>query len=341
MSSASLRSTRFRRERERHWRELEGIVRRVGSGGVRKLVPDEAARLPSLYRAALASLSVARAISLDRNVLDYLTSLCARAFFVVYGTRHRFGESVVAFFARGFPAAVRRLRVHLLVAGSLFLLGGVAGYALTAQDPERYWSFVDPDMAQGRTPWSSPEELREVLYDRSDHDALVVFASFLFTHNAQVCFLCFALGTALGLPVVYLMFLNGAILGAMTQIHHAKGLAADWWGWILPHGVTEILACILAGAAGLLLGQKMAFPGRRRRIDELAHHGRDAGTLVLGCIPMLFFAALVEGFLRQLVDSIESRMALAAASALFWCAYLAFAGRGAPAETGSDAEART
>jgi uncharacterized membrane protein SpoIIM required for sporulation len=334
-----LRSARFRQERVRRWRELDSIVTRVGSRGVRALAEDDAARLPGLYRAALASLSVARAISLDKNVVDYLTSLCSRAFFVVYGTRHRFGESVAGFFGRHFPATVRRRWASIALAASILVAGVVVGFVRTAADPEHYWSFVDPGMAGERTPWSSAEELRDILYPPKDAEGdFALFSAFLFSHNSQVVFLCFALGAALGLPVAYVLFLNGASLGAMSQIHHAHGLAADWWGWLLPHGVTELLAIVLAGGAGLELGRTIVFPGTMRRVDALARRGREAGTMVLACVALLFVAALVEGFLRQLVPSIVLRYVFTAASLLFWIVYLGLAGRGAPdAEPEEDA----
>jgi uncharacterized membrane protein SpoIIM required for sporulation len=331
MKRVELRSARFRLEREKRWRELEALVAKVGGKGVRALEPDEAARLPGLYRAALASLSVARAITLDKNVIDYLTSLCSRAFLVVYGTRHRFFSSVAAFFTRHFPAAARRSAGPMLVGATLLALGGVVGYAVTAHDPERYFSFVPRELASGRTPWSETEELRRGLYSTTD-DGLAHFASFLFSHNSQVVFLCFALGAAIGLPVVYLLFLNGAVLGAMSQVFHAHGLGADWWGWILPHGVTELLAVVLGGAGGLAFGRAIVFPGRMRRLDALVAAGRDAGTLALGAMAMLAFAAIVEGFLRQLVTAIEVRYALAAATCVFWAVYFAIAGRGARGE---------
>ena len=78
-AAIALKSAAFRAEREASWRELEGLVGRIERGGVRALAPAELGRLPSLYRAALSSLSVARAISLDRNVLDYLEALSGRA----------------------------------------------------------------------------------------------------------------------------------------------------------------------------------------------------------------------------------------------------------------------
>ena len=84
-----LKSSEFRKGREAGWRELEGLVTRVERRGVRSLSLDELQRLPILYRAALSSLSVARTIALDRNLLLYLESLALRAFLAVYGPRVR------------------------------------------------------------------------------------------------------------------------------------------------------------------------------------------------------------------------------------------------------------
>jgi uncharacterized membrane protein SpoIIM required for sporulation len=325
----TLRSARFRAERERRWRDLDAVVSRVERDGMRTLRPSDATRLPALHRAALASLSVARAISLDRNLVDYLTALCARSFFVVYGTRLRFAASLGEFFRRGFPAAIRRFRAEVAVSALLLLLGVVVGYFATAHDPDRYWSFVSHAMAQDRSPLSTREELRRVLYEPGDvGDLLATLAAFLFQNNAKVGLLCFGLGAALGVPVFVLMFVNGATLGAMAQIHHAQGLALDFWAWILPHGVTELFACVLCGAAGLALGRAVAFPGPCRRLDELTRRGREAGALVLGSIAMFFGAALIEGFFRQLVQSTTVRWSLAGASACGWILYVALAGRG-------------
>ena len=78
-----LKSTEFRKGREPGWRELEALVQRVERRGTRSLTLDQLQRLPVLYRAALSSLSVARTIALDRNLLLYLENLAVRAFLVV------------------------------------------------------------------------------------------------------------------------------------------------------------------------------------------------------------------------------------------------------------------
>ena len=82
-----LKSSEFRKGREASWRELEDLVGRVERRGVRALSLAELLRLPILYRAALSSLSVARTIALDRNLLLYLESVALRSFLAVYGPR--------------------------------------------------------------------------------------------------------------------------------------------------------------------------------------------------------------------------------------------------------------
>src|SRR5262249_13379010 len=108
----TLKSSEFRRTREAGWRDLERLIDAAEKRGVRALAPDDLQRLPLLYRAALSSLSVARAIALDRNLLLYLENLSLRAFFVVYGPRSALLEGAMHFLRTDFPAAVRAARLH-------------------------------------------------------------------------------------------------------------------------------------------------------------------------------------------------------------------------------------
>src|SRR5215510_13061504 len=132
MTAFRLKSFHFRREREATWRAHEELIGRAEKRGIRSLSPAELERLPSLYFATLSSLSVARSISLDRNVVDYLESLAGRAYFLVYGARTNLGSAIADFFARRFPAAVRSLCVPVVIAALTFVIGAVAGYVLVA-----------------------------------------------------------------------------------------------------------------------------------------------------------------------------------------------------------------
>lgn len=327
-----MKSVEFRREREATWVELAALVARCEAGGLRVLTAAELSRLPVLYRATLSALSVARAISLDRNVVEYLESLAARAYVCVYGAKRPPLAAAGEFLGRRFPERVRALWRHVALSAALLLLGVATGLALTADDPARFYALVDESYAQGRTPAATTEELRAALYDH-DHaaDALGAFAMFLFTHNAKVGMLCAALGFAAGVPVVLLLFSNGLLLGAFAALYQERALGLEFWAWILPHGVTELLAVVLCGAAGLSVGEALLFPGRHTRLRNLGQRGREAGVLVVGAVLMLLFAGLVEGIFRQTVHSVEIRLLVAALTALGWTAYFTGAGRRAPA----------
>lgn len=323
----TLKSAQFRREREAAWRELEGLLERVETKGPGDLTPAELNRLPVLYRSAASSLAVATAISLDKNLLDYLNALVCRAYICVYGSKRRVGEAIAEFFRLRFPWMVRRYFAFVALSIALFALGTFTGYRMTIDDPERYHSFVDEGMASGRTPASSTQELREVLYGGED-EALSVFASFLFTHNSKVALMCFALGFAAGVPVIYLLFVNGLTLGAMVALYDSRGLGAEFWAWVLPHGVTEITAICLCGAAGMVLGSALIFPGRHTRLRNLALKGREVALLGIGSVAMLLLAGLIEGFFRQIVQDVTIRWSLAAVTLVFWTWYFAAVGRG-------------
>ncbi len=342
MASYTLRSFEFRREREAAWTELEELVARVEKQGVGSLREDELRRLPLLYRGALSSLSVARAISLDKNLLQYLEGLSARAYVCVYSPKRRFLGEARAFVTTRFPALVHGMRGALLLSVLLLAAGAGVGLALTLLDPERFYSFVDAGMAGGRGPTSSREELSEVLH----HDggggsgALTAFASFLFTHNAKIGLSCFALGFLAGVPVLLLLFTNGLTIGAMIAIHVQKDLGAEFLAWIFPHGVTELLAVCLCGAAGLTIGQSLVFPGRRRRLESLARRGREAGAVAVGAVLLFFIAALLEGYFRQLVHDSAIRAAVAITTAVLWALYFGARGREAAGAAGAGARER-
>jgi len=333
---AALKSVEFRAERESAWRDLERLLDRASRTGLAGLAPAELFQLPLLYRQALSSLSVARAISLDKNLVTYLEGLAARAYVAVHGARRPRRGALARFAGRGFPAAVRALATHLAVAALVLLLGGLAGYAVCAADPSRFESLVG-GMAQGRNPDASTAELREPLYGTGEGGELAVFSAFLFHHNASIGILCFALGFAAGLPVFLLVVTNGLVLGAFAWLYHGRGLGPELWAWMLPHGVTELLAICLFAAAGLALAQGFLFPGRLRRLDSLALAGRTAGRVVVGAIAMMLLAGFVEGFFRQLVHHPAIRYSVATLSAAGWGAYLGLAGRAAEAGAGGEA----
>jgi uncharacterized membrane protein SpoIIM required for sporulation len=316
----TLKSHRFRAEREGDWQRLEDILNHLEKGKGRQLSDADIIAIPGLYRGALSSLSVARSISLDSSLLNYLESLCSRAYFFVYGARTPLLDSIGDFFVRGWPRAVRALWRETLVAGALGLLGVFTGYLLTMRSPDWFFSFAG-GMAEGRGPGASHAELSQTLYGGGSGNGLTFLASFLFTHNSGIALLAFALGFACGLPTAALMLYNGLMLGAFFAVFVAHGLGIEFGGWVFIHGVTELSAITLAGAAGFRIGWVFAFPGKQARTVALQDAGRQAAIVMAGVVVMLACAGLLEGYGRQLILNTWARYGTAAATALFWGFY--------------------
>lgn len=322
MAELQLKSWRFRAEREADWRRLETLLAKAEAGGAARLRRDELLEMPLLYRQALSSLSVARSISLDQSLVAYLESLCARAYFIVYGARTRLPERIARFFARDWPAAVQALWRETLVSFVLSAVAALVAYVLVQRDPDWFHSFVEPGVASGRDPTATTASLRETLYHQGTaSDGLSVFSTFLFTHNAQIALFAFALGFLLCLPTAALLVLNGGMFGAFLALFVSRGLGFEAGGWLMIHGTTELFAIILAGAAGFAIGWAVCFPGERSRVDAAAEAGRRAATAMAGVVVMLFVAGLLEGFGRQLIKADLARYPIAAGMLAAWLAY--------------------
>jgi uncharacterized membrane protein SpoIIM required for sporulation len=325
-----LKSSEFRKGRAESWLELERLVNRVERQGIRRLSLGELQRLPILYRAALSSLSVARTIVLDRNLLLYLETLSIRAFLAVYGPRANPITGLRAFFGQELPAAVRSARWHILIATLTLLLGAVVGFMLTVQDETWFNSFVPSGLSDGRGPTSTRADLynREIF---APWPGLVqsfgIFAGVLFNHNTLVGILTFGLGMGIGIPTIMLTVYQGLPIGAFVALHYNRDLTIDFLGWLAIHGVTELGGLILFAAGGLVIAEKMLFPGRYSRLENLAMHGRLAGQMAVGAVVMLFAAAFLEGGFRQLVQSTPLRFAIGFGVGALWLAYFTFAGR--------------
>lgn len=317
----TLRSLRFRKEREDSWRQLEALLDRAERNAPSALSDEDLLAIPALYRSALSSLSVARATSLDQALVDYLEALSARAYFFVYGARTTLLERIQGFFTHDWPVAVKGLWRETVVSALLMLAGTITAFLLVSADPDWFASFVSPGMASGRDPNASAEYLRSTIYDGEGAEGLGVFATSLFTHNAQVAIFAFALGFAFCAPTALLLAYNGCVIGAMVAVFASRGLGFEFAGWLLIHGVTELLAVILAGAAGLRIGWSIAFPGDETRMAAAERAGRQGATVMMGVVVMLFFAGLLEGFARQLIVSDAIRYAIALATAVAWATY--------------------
>src|SRR5262249_5615640 len=239
-------------------------------------------------------------------------------------------EGVADFFRRGFPAAVRAVRWHFVVALVALLAGVVAGFWLTMIDEAWFTALMPASLADGRAPSSTRESLLDdEIFAPWPGVArrFVAMANVLFQHNTMVGILTFSLGVAAGVPTILLLVYQGLSFGAFLALHYNRGLLLDVIGWVSIHGVTEFGAILLCGAAGLAVADRILFPGRYGRVESLALNGRVAAQVAIGAVLLFFVAGILEGGFRPLVASTPLRLAIGGATGAAWIFYFTRIGR--------------
>lgn len=321
IEGAALRSDRFRLEREEDWLRLEDIIKRMEKGGFRGVDDAELLALPTLYRTAASSLSVARETSLDAATLRYLESLVQRAWFQVYGPRKGFFAWFKEFILGGWSRAVREMWLDVCVALFVMVAGAIVGWLLVAQDTDWYYRMVPAGFGEVRVPGASREALLETLGTQENADGLAAFGAFLFQNNAGVAILAFALGFAFGIPSLLLLVHNLAMLGAMMWVFASQDLHIEFAAWLSIHGTTELFAILLAGAAGMHIGRSMAFPGNQSVLAAASESGKRGAIVMVGVTIMMVMAGLLESFGRELIGSMQARFTIGGGLLVFWLTY--------------------
>jgi uncharacterized membrane protein SpoIIM required for sporulation len=300
------------------WNELEALIQKAHKS-LRRMSPEELSRLDVLYRRTTVHLAQVATRTTDTQLIAYLNDLTAAAHSLIYlPPRKSAWHGAAGFAVEGFPRLIARHWPFHAASAVLLVAGALLGYFASMHDPLAAYALMIP--GDVRSPGSTREQLLEVLRygrDRGGGEKFA-FASMLFGHNLNVGIMSMALGVLGGVFTTMLILYNGMLLGAFVAIHHRAGIHSELWGWILPHGITELLAIVLFGGIGLLFAQALISPGLLSRTESLKRAGIVAGQTCLGAGAMLVLAAIVESYLRQSQLSTASRLAFAGATVVFW-----------------------
>jgi len=317
-----MREARFVDHGRPRWAELENLLVRADRRGSRRFGAAEIDALALGYRAATSDLAIARARSYDARLIAYLNRLVARAHARVYaGTSPAGWSNAARFFSTAFPREVRRSWQAIALCVLITVVTAAISYRATSIDPANAYAFVPAQQVP--------------LVERSLHDSNFGFdrafapamSALIITNNIRVDALAFAGGITAGILTLYIVGSNGLMLGTLGAVFAARGFGTDFWATIAPHGVIELFAIQIAGAAGLILGAGIVRPGRARRIDALTANAARALTLMLGVAGLLLVAGTIEGFVSPQRLSTGVRLAIGALTAVALAAYLGFAGR--------------
>ncbi len=303
---------RFLSEREPSWAELRSLVGSAG-GRPERLGPSGVRRLGELYRAAAADLAHLRRAWPVRPESADLQDLVAEARVLVYNSESDRDGSPLTFFGRDYWRLLTGRPMFLLVAWALLL----APALLTA-----VWALDDPGAAGGLV----PAAYRSVTEPRTPGVSLglspgeqTALSSTIFVNNIRVSLVAFAGGIAAGLGTAFVLVTNGMLLGTVTGLAFGAGNGLVLVELISPHGVLELSCIAVCAAAGLRLGWAPLRPGRRRRVDALVAEARPAVLMLLGTLPWLVLAGIVEGFITPAGLGLGPALVIGLSlGALFW-----------------------
>lgn len=325
---------RFLYDNQPLWGRLEELLRKAGRNPGR-LTTEELEELVRLYERVNTHLSTARTHLRDPALIAALTDLTARAGAVVYGSQPRTWRGALRFVTDTFPAAVWHARIFVVISTLLFLIPAAGLATWLANSP------VALDIA-------APPVLREAYVNEDFEDYYssspsAQFASQVTTNNIQVGILAFASGILLCAPTAVVMILNGLNLGVAAGLFAAASQQPRFWGLILPHGLLELTAVFIAGAAGLRLGWTLIDPGDRSRGDALTAEGRRAVVIVIGLVAVFITAGIIEGFITGSRLPTWARVGVGVIVETAFCVYIVVRGRAAAARgfTGALGENRS
>lgn len=276
--------------REPNWKRLDDLLSQVEKKGIKALRSSEIKELASLYRSVAADLARARTQQASNIIIQNLQSLTSRSYNQIYqGSRRQEWQAVLDFYRWGFPAAIQQNFGCIALATVLFLFGGIVAWWYAWQDPT-FLSLVVPDYL-----------IKKVQEDRQLWMGSIVgveplASTNIMTNNISVSFAVVSGGITAGLYTTFLLVYNGLSIGAVATLVGQNNLAYPFWAFVFPHGALELPAIFFAGGAGFLIAKAIVFPGKYKRGDALKFYGAQAAQLVLGIVPMLVIAGIIEGF---------------------------------------------
>ena len=313
---------RFVERRRERWEAFRTVAIRIEREGVRGLPAEEIPGFAARYREVAADLARARTYGVDSQVIEYLERLVAAGHNALYRWRGKDRTPWWRYVSRDFPAAVVQSWRYVLVSFLLFMVPALSGYALLRARPDLADDLAPPVLVS-RAQEAADREARGIGYAQSPNEQLPVIAAAIISNNINVCFFAFAGGLLLGLVTVVSLSYNGFILGMGFGVF-ANYHAASYLGtFIAGHGVLELTAIFISGAAGLRLAHAIVAPGDRTRRDALVVDGLIAARMIGMVVVLLSIAGTIEGLLSASDAPAFFKFLASGISAVFLALYLA------------------
>ncbi len=301
--------------RANFWRDAQARLDALRAA--RRVEAAEAGRIADDYRALASDLATSRRIAPQSRTRDYLEALYSRA----HGELHRGavhpGYAFWSLLRDQLPQTVHELRAHIAWVAALFLLSAGAGWWLIATYPELARLFASQEMI---TTVERGQLWTDGLLNVTPSSVLSVQ---ILTNNIVVSLFAYCAGFLFGLGTLYIIGVNGLMLGSVFAFTAANGLDGRLFEFIVAHGIVELSCICLSGAAGAAVGESLIRPGAVRRRDAFAAAARRTLPLLVAIVLLLLGCGFIEGYVSPNPDMpLAARIVIGVGYFLFMVALL-------------------
>jgi uncharacterized membrane protein SpoIIM required for sporulation len=270
------------------WQQADARARRLAHGRIEDAA--EAAALADDYRLLAHDLARVRTLMPESRTREYLEAAYARAHATLHHGAWRVAYALLTLFRDEVPRVVRELAPYIVWSTVAFLLALIAGYALVGKYPELIALFASPDLIatveRGQL-WT--EGMLNIVPSS-------VLSVQLLANNIVVSLFAYCAGFMFGLGTLYILGLNGLMLGAVFAFVSQHGLRQQLLTFIVAHGCVELSVMCLSAAAGAAVGEALIRPGAAGRIESFRAAALRSGKLLIACALLLIGAGLIEGY---------------------------------------------
>ena len=263
-----------------------------------QLPPDQ---LASYYTQLTNDLAYAQTYFPESKTLVYLNSLASQAHQNIYVNKQESGNRILDFWRRDFPLFFVKYHSLLLFTFLFFLIATGIG-AVSALNDESFVRLILGDAYVNETIRNIEKGEPTAIYKSGS-----MVGSFLgiTINNIRVAFLAFAFGVMFSVGTLYILFSNGVMLGAFMTFFYTKGVLFEASKAVWLHGTIEISVIIIAGCAGMVMGNSILFPKTYSRRISFMRGAKDGLKIVVSTIPFFIIAGFIEGFITRYANMPE------------------------------------
>ncbi|AVI49674.1 hypothetical protein C5O00_00240 [Pukyongia salina] len=282
-----MREAAFAKQNKDKWLKFENVLRNNI-----QVSPDE---LSSLYVEITDHLSYAQTFYPGSNTLRYLNGLSVLAHQKIYKNKRESRSRFITFYTQEFPLFFSKYHRQLLISFLTFALFALVGAFSAATDG----NFVRLILGDGY--------VNMTLENIEKGDPMAVYKQIgemnmflgITINNIRVALLAFSFGVFFSLGTLFILMRNAIMIGSFQYFFYDQGMLWESARTIWIHGTIEISVIIVAGAAGLVFGNGILFPGTYSRMQSFVRGAKDGLKILISTIPFFIIAGFLEGFVTR------------------------------------------